>query len=195
MPRRVLVMLARFALVYGVLVALCAVLPVYVWIERAATAVAAVPLRERAQVARSLYFEPRADPPAYVYELRVGALPRELRRAYHKHGFVLVLVVALVLATPGLDARRRALLLAGAGGAAFALCVLMLMSDLEVWERAALAEANLGAVSGPYWVPLGAIQGLHRTAAAGLLPVILWAFLASREAAPPARTPRATSGA
>ncbi len=195
MPRRVLVTLGRFALVYGVLVAGCAVLPVYAWIERAATVVAAAPLRERAQVARSLRFEPRADPPAYVYELRVGAVPREMRRAYHKHGFVLVLVVALVLATPGLGLRRGALLLAGGAAAGFLLCVLMLMSDLEVWEASAIAEADLGSFAGPYGIPLGSIQGLHRTAAAGLLPVILWAFLVSQRAESPARTPRATSGA
>lgn len=195
MPRRVVLILARFALVYGVLVALCAALPVYVWIERAATAVAALPLRERALEARTLYFEPRADPPAYVYELRVDAMPREMRRAYHRHGFVLVLVVALVLATPGLGLRRGALLLAAASAAAFALCVAMLMGDVEVWERDAVAGGGLGATRGPYPFPLGFVQGLHRTAAAGLLPVILWAFLASRRADPPERRSSATSRA
>jgi hypothetical protein len=180
--RRVLLLLARFALVYGVLVALCALLPVYVWIERAATVVADVPLHQRALEARSLRFEPRADPPAYVYELRIGAAPRELRRAYHKHGFVLVLIVALVLATPGLALRRRVAMLAGGSALAFLLCVAMLMSDVEVWEHENLAASNLQAATGPYLVPLGWVRGLHRTAAAGILPVILWVFLVSRAA-------------
>lgn len=195
MSRQVLALLVRFAAIYAALVALCAVLPAYVWIERAVTAAAAVPLAERAQVARSLSFEPRADPPAYVYELRVGAVAREIRRAYHKHGFLLVLVVALVLATPGLGAKRGALLFAAGAAAGFLLCVLLLMSDVEAWEHAALAQANLGALPGPYPIPLGFLQGLHRTAAAGLLPVGLWALFVSRRAASHARTPHATSRA
>lgn len=193
MPRRLVLILARFALVYGVLVALCAVAPVYVWIERAATSVAALPLRERALEVRRLSFEPRADPPAYVYELRLGGMSREMRRAYHRHGFVLVLVVALVLATPGIGARRRALLLAAGGAAGFALCVAMLMSDVETWERE--ARGALGATRGPYPFPLGFVQGLHRTAAAGLLPVVLWAFLASRRVESRVRRSSATSRA
>jgi len=195
MSKQALAVLLRFAAIYAALVALCAVLPAYAWIERAVTAVAAVPLVERAQVARALSFEPRADPPAYVYELRTGVAVREIRRAYHKHGFLLVLVVALVLATPGLDAKRAALLVAAGAAAGFLLCVLLLMSDVEAWEHAALAQANVGAVPGPYPIPLGFVQGLHRTAAAGLLPVGLWAFLVSRRAGSRARTPRATSRA
>jgi hypothetical protein len=195
MPRYVLVLLARFALVYGALVAACAVLPVYAWIERAATAIAAAPLRERAQEARSLRFEPRAEPPSYVYALRVGAVPRELQRPYHKHGFVLVLFAALALATPGLGWRRGALLFAAGGAAAFLLCVAMLMSDVELWERAAVAEAGLQPTRGPYAIPFGAVQGLHRTAAAGLLPVILWVFLVTRRGEARDRRSRATSAA
>jgi len=193
--RFALVLLARFALVYGALVAVCAVLPVYASIERAATAVAAAPLRERAQEARALRFDASADPPSYVYELRVGSVSRELVRPYHKHGFVLVLFAALALATPGLGLRRGALWLAAGGAAAFLLCVLMLMSDVELWERAAVAEAGLQATRGPYPIPFGAVQGLHRTAAAGLLPVILWVFGISRRVASRDRTSRATSAA
>jgi hypothetical protein len=195
MHRRALLLLARFAVVYGVLVALCAGLPVYAAIERAATAVASAPLRQRALESRALRFEVSVDPPEYVYELRVGAVSRELRRVYHKHGFVLVLFVALALATPGLGLRRGALFLAGGAAAAFLLCVAMLMSDVEVWERDALAQAGVEASAGPYLLPLGVVQGLHRTAAAGLLPVILWTFLAIRRDESRARRSRATSAA
>ena len=124
-----------------------------------------------------------------------AAVSRELVRPYHKHGFVLVLFVALALATPGLGLRRGALWLGVGGAAAFLLCVAMLMSDVELWESAAVAEAGLQPTRGPYAIPFGVVQGLHRTAAAGLLPVILWVFLVSRRAAPPDRTPRATSAA
>lgn len=195
MPRTVLILLARFALIYGALVWLCASLPVYAAIERAATRIADAALQQRAQQSRALRFEPHASPPAYVYRLRVGAIERELRHGYHKHGFVLVLFAALVLATPGLGPRRSAFCLAAGGMPALLLCAAMLMSDVEGWERAALAQSGLAPGDGPYRVPFGFVLGLHRTAAAGLLPVILWVFLVSRPRETPARTPPSTSAA
>ena len=56
---------------------------------------------------------------------------------------VLVLVVALVLATPGLGARKTALFLAVSGALAFALCVAMLMSDIELLEREGASPERL----------------------------------------------------
>ena len=195
MARHVVWTLARFAVIYGALVFMCALLPVYAWIERAATVVAAAPLAERSGESRVLRFEPRADPPSYVYELRLADFARELQRPYHKHGFVLVLFVALALATPGLGLRRGALFLTAGAAAAFLLCVAMLMSDVELWERGVVAEAGLPPTAGPYALPFGFVQGLHRTAAAGLLPVILWVFLVSRRGASPGRRSSATSAA
>jgi len=195
MPRRALILLARFALIYGLLVWLCASVPVYAWIEGAATRVAASLLRERAMQARELALEQRGDSFVYVYDVRIGAVSRMHEQGYHKHAFVLVLYLALVLATPGLGARDLALALLGGGAIVFLLCVAMLMSDVALWERAALADAGLGDVPGPWPFPLGFMAGLHRTAAAGLLPVILWVFFASRPGVLRARTPSATSRA
>ena len=193
MPRQALVLVARFALVYGLLVGLCAVVPVYAWIESAASRVAAVALRERAMESRSLELAQRGDALVYVYELRVGAIKQTIERPFHKHAFVLVLYLALVLATPALGARDLALALLGGGAIVFLLCVAMLMSDLELWERDALAAAGYPGAPGPFPVALGFIEGLHRTAAAGLLPLILWTFFAASRAGWRARTPRATS--
>lgn len=193
MPRRALILVARFALVYGLLVWLCASVPVYAWIESAATRVASAMLRERAQEARSLALERRGDAFVYVYGLRVGAVSRTLERPYHKHAFVLVLFLALVLATPGLGARDLALAFVGGGALVFLLCVAMLMSDVEHWESAALVEAGLAPTAGPYGVPLGFVEGLHRTAAAGLLPIMVWVFFVSARAGSRARRSPATS--
>jgi hypothetical protein len=195
MPRRALALVARFAVVYGLFVGLCAVLPVYAWIESAAVRVAAAGLRERAMESRALRFEQRQDAFFYVYELRVGAIAKTIERPFHKHAFVLVLYLALVLATPRLGARDLALAVLGGGAVVFLLCVAMLMSDLELWERDVLAAAGYAGARGPYPVSLGFIEGLHRTAAAGLLPVILWTFFAASRAGWRARTPRATSSA
>ena len=193
MPRTALVYVARFALVYGLLVSLCAVLPVYEWIETAVAGVAAVPLRERAMEARSFALERREHGWVYRYDFRVGAIAKQIERPFHKHGFVLVLFAALVLATPGISARERLTFGLGGGAIVLALCVLMLMSDLELWEREALEGAGYPNPPGPYPIPLGFIEGLHRTAAAGLLPLILWGFFVASRAKRRERTPRATS--
>jgi hypothetical protein len=195
MARTALVYVARFALVYGLLVWLCASLPVYEWIETAVARVAAAPLRERAMETRSLALEPRQHGAVYRYAFRVGAIAKEIERPFHKHGFVLVLFVALVLATPALGARERLAFGLGGGAVVFLLCVLMLMSDVELWERQALEAAGYPGPPGPYPIPLGFIEGLHRTAAAGLLPLCLWAFFVASRARRRERTPRATSPA
>ena len=195
MPRRALLLIARFTVVYGLLVWLCASVPVYAWVESVVTRVAAAALREGAMQSRALVLERRADAFVYVYDLRVGAVSRRLEQPYHKHAFVLVLFLALVLATPQLGARERAIAGLAGGAVVFAFCVAMLMSDVEIWERDALVAAGLAATAGPWPVSLGFIQGLHRTAAAGLLPVILWTFFAASRAGLRVRTRRATSRA
>ncbi len=193
MPRLALVLVARFALVYGLAVWLCASVPVYAWIESAASRVAALTLRERALESRALELERRGDAFVYVYDMRVGAISRRLEHPYHKHAFVFVLFLSLVFATPGLGARELAVAALGGGAIVFLLCVAMLMSDVELWEREALAAAGYPGAPGPWHVSLGFIEGLHRTAAAGLLPVILWTFFAASRAGLRARTRRATS--
>jgi hypothetical protein len=193
MPRRALYLVARFALVYGLFVGLCAVVPVYAWIESAATHVAAAALRQRALEARTLTLERRGDAFVYVYDLRVGAISKTIERPFHKHAFVIVLYLALVLATPRLGARELAFAVLVGGAVVFLLCVAMLMSDLELWEREALAAAGYPGSPSPFPISLGFILGLHRTAAAGLLPVILWTFFAASRAGGRARKPRATS--
>ncbi len=190
--RFALLLLARFVVVYGLLVWLCASVPVYAFIESGATRVANASLTGGAMQSRALGFEWKGDASVYVYDLRVGAVVRKLERPYHKHAFVLVLFVALVLATPRLRARDVGVALLAGGGLVFLLCVAMLMSDVERWEREALRGI---AVTRPFLISLGFVEGLHRTAAAGILPVILWTFFASRQLAARVRTPPATSRA
>lgn len=192
MPRLALLLLARFAVIYGLAVWLCASVPVYAWVEAGATRVAAAALRGGAMQSRALAFEPRDESYVYVYDLRVGAVAKRIERPYHKHAFVLVVFLALVLATPGLGHRERLAALLLGGGLVFLLGVAMLMSDVERWESEVLAAAGL-ALTRPFPVSLQLISGLHRTAAAGILPVILWTFFAVWRLGPRARTLSATS--
>jgi hypothetical protein len=102
----------------------------------------------------------------------------------HVHGFVALLFVALVLATPWLGVRRLALAASAGAVLVSTICVLMLMSDVAGWEGEARAAMSLSPGSRPYWLPVGFAAGLHQTAAAGLLPIVYWALVAVRPAAP-----------
>jgi hypothetical protein len=106
-----------------------------------------------------------------------------VQRGLHAHGFVALLFLALVLASPWLGARRLALAASTGAVLVVVLCVLMLMSDVARWEDEARAAMNLAPGARPYWLPVGFVAGLHQTAAAGLLPIVYWALVAIRPAA------------
>lgn len=186
MPRRPLLLLLRFAAAFGLLAWLAAAFPVYPWLERPVVAAANTLLHQRALESRSLSLAQRGeDHWMYVYDLRLGEQRSVVDRPMHAHGFVVLIFASLVLATPWPGARRAALLVGIGAPLVFALCTLMLMSDVAQWEAETVAA--LGAqppTPGPYWIPLGFVAGLHRTAAAGLLPVVVWALVAFRPASP-----------
>jgi hypothetical protein len=183
-PRGTLTLVVRFAVVYGALVWLAAVLPVYAEMERPFVAIANALLRDTATETRALSFARHDDGGSYSYELRVGEAGRRVEREMHAHGFVALLFIALVIATPWLGARRLALAASAGAALVLAVCVLMLMSDVARWEGEARGAMGLPDGSRPYWLPVGFAAGLHQTAAAGLLPVVYWALVALRPAAP-----------
>jgi hypothetical protein len=183
MSRPIACFVARFALIYGALAWAAAVLPVYAEMERPFVAVANALLRESPGESRALSLERDADGGSYVYQLRVGELGRRVQRGLHAHGFVALLFLALVLASPWLGARRLALAASTGAALVVVLCVLMLMSDVARWEDEARAAMNLAPGARPYWLPVGFVAGLHQTAAAGMLPIVYWALVAIRPAA------------
>lgn len=186
MSRRTLWLLLRFAAAFGLLAWLAAAFPIYSWLERPVVATANALLHQRGLESRTLALEAGGEGgPTYVYELRLGGQARRVERPIHAHGFVALIFASLVLATPGLGLRRLAWVVAIGAPLVFALCALMLMSDVALWESEAVAAMNVQPPEiGPYRIPLGFVAGLHRTAAAGLLPIALWALVAVR---PPAR--------
>lgn len=177
MPRRTLFLLLRFAVAFGLLAWLAAVLPVYPWLEQPTVVAANALLRQDGADSRSLALVESDGRWFYVYTLGLGDQRRQLERPLHAHGFILLILASLALATPGLGARRLPMVVASGALFGLALCTLMLMSDVARWE----AEQFPGG-RGPYGIPLGFVAGLHRTAAAGLLPVVLWVLLAVRPA-------------
>lgn len=185
MSRRALWLAARFALAYGALTWLAAVTPVYAELERPFTRIAAALLRQSPGETRELSFQVHEMGGTYGYELRLGAQGRRLERGMHAHGFVAVLFLALVAATPWLGARRTAAAVGGGAALVLAVCVLMLMSDVAGWEAEARAALGQSPDSGrPYLLPLGFVAGLHQTAAAGILPIAYWALVTLRPGAP-----------
>lgn len=164
----------RFALLYGLLLLLAAQLPVYLWLERALVWLVDASLSSTAGAQRQLWLDASGSAAVYRYEVAIGGVPRALGGPIHLHGFVPLLTLALVLATPRLAAAMRAGF-AGAGAlAGMLLAAGMLMSDLQGWERAAFPGAG-----GPYPRAIAVFDGLHRTAAAGLIPLVLWSFFAA----------------
>ena len=184
MPRRTLLLLLRFAAAFGLLAWLAAEIPVYQWLERPVVAAAGALLHQRAMESRSLALVQRGEGHwIYVYDLRLGEQRSVVDRPMHAHGFVALVFASLVLATPWPGARRAALLVGIGAPLVFALCTLMLMSDVAGWEAETVAALGVAPPHpGAYRVPLGFVAGLHRTAAAGLLPVVLWALVALRPA-------------
>jgi hypothetical protein len=177
---RVLLVVLRFAVVYGALSWLAAVLPVYAELERPLVAAANALLRESPAESRALSFERRGAGGTYLYELRLGESGRRIERDMHAHGFVALLFAALVLATPRLGARHFAAAFAGGAALTAAVCLLMLMCDVAGWENEGRAAMNLAPGARPFWIPVGFAAGLHQTAAAGLLPIVYWALVAVR---------------
>lgn len=157
----------RFALLYAALLGAAAIAPLYVWGERAL--VCAADLLASAGPARTLALDEREAPPVYRYSVA----GRELEGPMHAHGFVVLLTAALVLATPGITERKRWLSGSAALLAAVLLALGMLASDLRALE----AQAFPGT-GGAFASALGLFGGLHRTAGAGLLPLVLWTFAA-----------------
>jgi hypothetical protein len=165
---------ARFALLYALLLVLAAQLPVYLWLEHALVWLVEVTLPGDAALRRQLWLD-ASGAPVYRYDVALGSVRQVLGGPIHLHGFVPLVTVALVLATPRLGAARRAGFAAAAALAAMLLAAGMLMSDLQGWERAAFPGSR-----GPYPRAIALFYGLHRTAGAGLIPLVLWSFFASR---------------
>ncbi len=174
MSRRMIELLVRFSVVYGLLVWLCYAVPAYEWIERGTSAIVdgTLQLAGGAGEQRSLGFEARQGGYYYIYDVELENEHRTLVRGYHKHAFILVLFVGLALGTPNLRWRRRATAFVVGGVLTFGICVGMLMADLQGWERAAFTDSD-----GPYPGVIMTMRGLHLTAAGGMLPIIIWAFL------------------
>jgi hypothetical protein len=166
---------ARFALLYGVLLVSAVRLPLYVWIEQALVRLVTPALHSTADTLRSLEIESAAgETPRYRYTVERSGVRRSLGGPIHLHGFVPLLVLALVLATPGLARSKRAHLPAAlAIASGLLLAAVMLMSDLTAYERSAFPGSPGPCGGTAVW-----FDGLHRTAGAGLLPLVLWALAA-----------------
>lgn len=164
---------ARFALLYALLLLIAAQLPVYVWLEHALVGLVEPSLANAAGVQRQLWLDASGADPIYHYEVASAGVRRTLGGPIHLHGFVPLVTLALVLATPRLSPARRAGFAAAGALAAMLLAAGMLMSDLQGYERAAFPGS-----SGPYPRAIALFDGLHRTAGAGLIPLVLWSFLA-----------------
>jgi hypothetical protein len=164
---------ARFALLYAALLLIATRVPIYVWIEHALVRAVEPTLASGGNAVRELSLDTSAGAPAYRYEVELAGIRRALDGPIHVHGFVPLMTLALVLATPQLSRAKRAGFAVAGTLASALLAAGMLMSDLQGYELAAFPSS-----SGPYPRVIALFDGLHRTAAAGLIPLVLWSFAA-----------------
>jgi hypothetical protein len=186
--RAIASLLLRFAVFYAILLGVALRVPLFEGFERPLVVVVngALQAIPGPDVTRRL--ELTRGPTGWSYGLELERQEdaqgqperRNVEKSYHAHGYVLVLLVALILATPGLGWRRRLGCLVVANAMAFVLMAGLLLSDVQAWEHEAFGR---GTTRGVFWTIATAFDGVHRSSAAGLLPILLWLlYAASRPA-------------
>lgn len=190
-PSQIAKLSLRFACLYALLVFASSRIPLFPRLEEAAVFVVDLAYRggAHAGASRSLELARAGDDWVYRFTVETQAGLARIQQRYHPHGYVLILFAALVLATPDIGWRSRALSLAAGGALVFGYGVGLLASDLQGWERA-LAAGGAAPASLRWATPLGWLAALHRTAGSALVPLMLWGFAAhvlvgSRAQAPP----------
>ncbi len=170
--------MALFLALYGALLVAGLGFGVAIALERGITAVAvgAMALASAEPVQRSVSVEQEGGKVVYTMRVAVGRESREgtLRHVFHAHN--LLLFTALVLVTPGLAARRRAVALASGLALIFALDVFITMGDIWTGESRNLGiDARRGATLGLSQVAY-LLRYLHPTGGAFMAPVFIWGF-------------------
>jgi hypothetical protein len=181
----------RFGLWYAALLAIAVWVPLFEQLERPVVAgVDAILARDaKPGITRSLALVPRESGWVYTLDLERDGVRRSIERSLHPHGYVLLLFVALVLATPALGWRVRVGALAVGAAIGLPFAAGLLLSDVVAWERAAFPDAS--AVDA--WAVRG-FASLHRSAGAALLPPLLWLlYLAWRGEGLASGRPRGTT--
>ena len=174
----------RFVILYAVLTYASLQFPIFEVLESASVALVDVgySISISGEAQRSVELVELDGVPTYRLGISRPSGRTELHYPYHPHGYIAMLYVAVVLATPAVDRRRRLLWLVGGTFGVLLLATGLLVSDLALW----LADAEL-APGPPSWSPIGLLGGLHRTSGAVLLPVLLWMIVVSEVAGPKRR--------
>ena len=181
--RSIALLLIRFAVLYAVLLGVALRVPLFAHFERPLVVVVNDVLQAISAPDTTRRLELTRGPAAWSYVLhleRHGDSERQtetkrVEKSYHAHAYVLVLLIALILATPGLSWRRRLGCLVVASAMAFALTAGLLLSDVQAWEHEAFGRKT---TSGFLWGTAAVFDAVHRTSAAGLLPILLWLLYA-----------------
>lgn len=189
--KRVARLLLRFGVWYAGLLAISVWTPLFEQLERPVVAGVDAILAHDATPGptRKLALVPRESGWVYTLELERDGVQRSVERGLHPHAYLLLLFVALLLATPALRWRVRVVGLAVGAALSLLLAAGLLLSDVATWERAAFPDAT----SVDAWAVRG-FAALHRSAGAALLPPLLWLlYVAWRGEGLASGRPRGTS--
>ncbi len=171
-------MLAIFLALYGALLVAGLGLGVAITFERGitATAVAAMSLLSGAPVERTVSVQQEGGKVLYTIRVAIDSEVREgtLSHPFHSHN--LLLFGALVLGTPGLARRQRAIALGSGLALIFLLDVTIAMGDIWTAENRNLQiDARVGVTRGLSQVGY-LLRYMHPTGGAFMAPIFVWAF-------------------
>ena len=170
-------MVGTFLALYSALLVVGLGFGLAIALERGIAAVAVAGMGTMGEpVERVVTLEQDGGKVTYAISVAVGSQKSEgtLRHVFHAHN--LLLFAALVLATPGLAARQRALALGSGLTLIFTLDVLITMGDIWTGENKSLGiDARTGGTWGLSQVGY-VLRYLHPTGGAFMAPVFIWAL-------------------
>lgn len=176
---RLAALVLAYAAAYGVLLAASWQLGGLLAVERAlaATASRVMPVAWQAPAEREVAV--RQEGGLLRYELTVTAAGRTRAGTFSHpfHAQNLLLFAALVLATPGVALRSRAVALGAGLAVVFALDAFIVMGDFWLAERVSLSVpgAPASGLNVPYLASV--LRWMHPTGGAFMLPVFVWALV------------------
>lgn len=178
-PKAFLRPLLAFAVAYGVLALAAWQLGMMLSAEKALASSAAntMNLVGDGELSRTAQVEQRGDGLEYSYTIWIAGEAKTAHFMHPYHAQNLILFLALVLASPGLKLRQRAISLAAGLAAVYALDVLIVMGDFWSVEERHFQVLRAHPPIVALLAAASTFRTLHPTGGAFMLPVFLWGFI------------------
>ncbi len=175
--RAILLFLGAFVVVYGCTVVLGVQLSLFAYTDRLLAEATGPVLGwiEGDSVERRLSLDPQGI--RVVTSARWNPKDYVFQGSYYHHTHNLFVFLVLVLVSPGVGWRLKAIGLLGGLGLIFALDVVILIGDVWALDREAFGGIHPDMVQGPLPLVSFLVGQLHPTGGGFLLPMFVWVFV------------------